>query len=114
MTTRIARRGRAAGRRSPRPPQRAAEHPRRLAWKLDAGAFTESEAPDVSIEAIVAESHAHANGADVRRMQHHLFEAHRSIAIAAVFVNLDVADLNAAVAAIENLRWSDDPLFEAG
>ena len=45
-------------------------------------------------------------------MHHHILEGHLGVAGAAMFVDLDVADLNGAIAAIEHLRWRDQPLLQ--
>src|SRR5205814_10390681 len=59
-----------------RPSRGASQYAGSFPGKLNGGSLAEPETSNVSIEAIVAERHADANGADIRRAQHHVFETH--------------------------------------
>src|SRR5260221_356747 len=83
-----------------------------LAGKGDAGAVAETETADVVVETVLPQREADADCADVRRMHHHVFEGDQAVTVMAVLVNLRVADLNEAVAAIDNLRRRDQGLFD--
>ena len=85
----------------------------RLARQLDAGALAESETVDVVVEAGRADAEADADRADVRRVHHHLFEGEETVARAAVLVDRGSGDVDLPVAAVDDLRRSDDPFFES-
>ena len=97
-----------------RPLLGAAHASRRFARKRDAGALAETEAADVVVEAVLPEREADADRADVRGVHHHVFERDEAVAVVAVLVDLRVADLDEAVAAVEDLRRRDHALFQSG